>query len=203
MKLASTLLCLHTTDWLHKGIHSDNILFPCGEGGLRIEDAFLSGFDYSRPQSNRTTSRSLDPKWDIYRWPGVQSKAVRAGRFRKTYDIYSLGLLFIEIGHWERLNRLMNLKHWPTSSGQDSRIRGWLLREDVGAPFGNDNPLIQLRCVAGDRYWNAIRRCLIAHGEEGMRVREERDESQTPQIDFKLHAAFTELVREELDSVAV
>jgi len=203
VKLASTLLCLHTTDWLHKGIHSDNVLFPRGNGGLGIENAFLSGFDYSRPQSNKTTSRSLDPKWDIYRWPGVQNEAVKAGHFRKTYDIYSLGLLFIEIGHWEQLNRLMNLKNWPASSSQDSRIRGWLLQEDVGAPFGSGNPLVQLRTVVGDRYWNATRRCLIAHGEGGMRVREERDRTQGPQIDVELHAAFTELVLEELIGVAV
>ena len=203
VKLASTLLCLHTTDWLHKGIHSDNILFPGGDAGLRIENAFLSGFDYSRPQSNKTTSRSLDPKWDIYRWPGVQNEALKAGGFRKTYDIYSLGLLLLEIGHWKPLNRLMNLKHWPVSSGQDSRIRGWLLQEDVGPPFENGNPLVQLRSVMGDKYWKATSRCLIAHGEGGMRVREERDQTRDPQIDVELHAAFTELVLEELNGVAV
>ena len=83
-KLASSLLHLHATDWLHKGIHSGNVIFSCNEGKVDIESPILSGFEFSRPQSNKTTSRSPDPKWDIYRWPCVQNQAPSAENSRKT-----------------------------------------------------------------------------------------------------------------------
>ena len=202
-KLAYSLLYLHTANWLHKGIHSENVIFSYENEKFDVESPILSGFDYSRPQSNKTTSRSLDPKWDIYRWPGIQNEAPKAGGSRKTYDIYSLGLVLLEIAHWEPLNKLMSLKRWPLPSGQDSRIRGWLLEEERFPPFKNGNPLLELRNIAGDKYWNATRRCLIAHGEWGMRIREEDDHSQGSGVGIELQSAFTELVVEELRGVAI
>jgi hypothetical protein len=32
------------------------------------------------------------------------------------YDIYSLGLVLLEIAHWQPLHRIMCLKRWPESS---------------------------------------------------------------------------------------
>ena len=136
-KLASSLSHLHTANWLHKGIHSGNVIF-CGENEeFDVEHPILSGFEYSRPQSNKTTSRNLDPRWDIYRWPKIQNEAPNAAGSRKTYDIYSLGLVLLEIAHWEPLNKLMCLKRWPQPSAQDSRVRGWLLEEE---PFCRKKP---------------------------------------------------------------
>ena len=201
-KLATSLMCLHTADWLHKGVHSGNVLFCCDEESFDFEKPILSGFEYSRPQSNRTTSRSLDPKWDIYRWPGIQNEVPRAENSRKTYDIYSLGLLLLEIAHWQPLNELMSLKRWPSPSAQDCRIRGWLLEEECLPPFKHGNPLLELRNIAGDKYWEATRHCIVAHGEHGMRVKEDSDQSR-PDVGFDLQAAFTELVVDRLKTVSV
>ena len=202
-KLASSLLYLHTVDWLHKGIHSGNVVFSCDKDIFDVEKPLLSGFEYSRPRSSKTTSRSLDPKWDIYRWPSIQSEAPKADNSRKTYDIYSLGLLLLEIAHWQPLHKLMSLKRWPSPSAQDCRIRGWLLDEEPFPPFQNQNPLLELRNIAGDKYWNATRCCLIAHGEYGMRVQEEFDQLPGPGVGLELQAAFTELVVERLKNVSV
>ncbi|CEJ81043.1 hypothetical protein VHEMI01195 [[Torrubiella] hemipterigena] len=149
-KLASSLLYLHTVDWLHKGIHSGNVVFVFNGDEFKTSQPILSGFDFSRPQSNRTTGRSLEPKWDLYRWPGIQNEAPKAETSRKTYDIYSLGLVLLEVAHWKPLNELLCLRRWPIPSNQDARTRMWLLGEDF--PLFKSNPLPDLREVAGDRY---------------------------------------------------
>jgi len=168
-----------------------------------VEKPILSGFEYARPQSNKTTSRSLDPKWDIYRWPGIQNDVPKAANSRKTYDIYSLGLVLLEIAHWQPLHRIMCLKRWPEPSSQDARIRAWLLGEERFPPFKDSNPLLELRNITGERYWKAVSRCLVAHGKSGMRIAEESDQSQSSGIGIELQQAFTELVVEELKSISV
>lgn len=199
-KLASSVMCLHTADWLHKGIHGDNVLF-CFEGDqYDAEKPMLSGFDYARSQSSKTTSRSLEPKWDIYRWPGIQNEPPYKANSRKTYDIYSLGLILLEIAHWKPLNQIMGLKRWPEPSRQDARIRDWLLGGDY--PPVEPNPLLELRSIAGDRYWKAVRRCIHAHGEEGLCIGEAASQAWCTDVGTKLHAAFDELVLRELKEVA-
>ncbi|KAH8662766.1 prion-inhibition and propagation-domain-containing protein [Ilyonectria robusta] len=202
-KLASSLLYLHTTNWLHKGIHSGNVIFSFDGDKFDAEKPILSGFEYSRPQSNKTTSRSLDPKWDIYRWPGIQNEVPKAANSRKTYDIYSLGLVLLEIAHWKPLHKLMFLKRWPEPSAQDSKIRAWLLEEERRPPFKDSNPLLELRNIAGDKYWKAVSRCLVAHGNMGMHIQEESHQSQGSGVGIELQNAFTELVVEELKGVSI
>ncbi|KAK3669531.1 hypothetical protein LTR78_010585 [Recurvomyces mirabilis] len=201
-KLASAVLYLHTVDWLHKGIHSANIIFPDGVNGLDVESPILSGFEYARPESNETTSRGLDPLWDIYRWPSIQNETPREGRFRKTYDIYSLGLVFLEIAYWQPLYTLVNLKCWPAPPAEAVRIRGWLLEEEEFPPF-DSNPLRGLRSMIGDKYWRATCRCLSAHGASGMSIQENADQTEGSQTGIELQVAFTELVVDELRGVLI
>jgi serine/threonine protein kinase len=82
-KLASSLSHLHTANWLHKSIHSGNVIFCSENQKFEFEHPILSRFEYSGPQNNITTSRSLDPRWDIYRWPKIQNEAPNAAGLRK------------------------------------------------------------------------------------------------------------------------
>ncbi|OGE47220.1 hypothetical protein PENARI_c054G00913 [Penicillium arizonense] len=197
-KLASTLLYLHSANWLHNGIHSGNVVFSFDGETFDVEKPILSGFEYSRPQSHKTTYLSLDPIWDIYRWPGIQIEASKADNPRRTYDIYSLGLVLLEVAHWKPLHEMMRLKKWPEPSSQDCRIRAWLLGEERFPPFKRSNPLLELRDIAGEKYWKATNRCLVAHGEMGMCIQEEADQAHGTEIGVRLHEAFTNLVVDEL-----
>ncbi|KAF2164527.1 hypothetical protein M409DRAFT_67692 [Zasmidium cellare ATCC 36951] len=195
-KVASSLLYLHTADWLHKGIHSGNVVFACEQDNVDFDSPILSGFEYSRPQSSGTTSRGTDPRWDIYRWPSIQSEAPKTTSSRKTYDIYSLGLMLLEIAHWKPLCDFVCLESWPLPTLQDCQIRGWLLGELKHEPF-EENPLLALRDVAGDQYFEVTRRCLVAHGELGMRVGENAVDSD-PIVGVELQNTFSELVVDKL-----
>lgn len=202
-KLASSLLYLHTTNWIHKEIHSGNIMFVSDNDKFDVENPILSGFEYSRPQTESTTTRSPNPRWDIYRWPGIQGEAPTSKNSRKTYDIYSLGLVLLEIAHWKPLNQLMCLKRWPEPSPQDSWIRAWILKEEKFPPFKNADPLGELRDIAGDKYWRATSRCIVAHGEMGMHLNENDDQSKASEMGIELQKTFTALVVEELKGVSI
>lgn len=94
------------------------------------------------------------------------------------------------------------MKKWPQPSAQDSRIRAWLLKEDPYAPFTSD-PLYKLRDIAGDRYWRAVVRCIIAHGEDGLHIGETAHQTLDVGVGLKLLDAFNKLVVQELEAVSV
>lgn len=198
-KLASSLLHLHTCDWLHKGFHSGNISFPFDEESYDPTEPIISGFDYSRSQGSKTISSSFEPKWDIYRWPGIQNEAPKASSSRKTYDIYSLGLLLLEVAHWKPLPEMMCLEDWPENTSHDCWIRAWLLGDD-DPPF-DVNPLLSLRDIAGDRYWRVAVRCIEAHGAKGMDVEEFTDQTWSAKVGMKIQRHFNTLVVQELKGI--
>ncbi|KAK4219954.1 prion-inhibition and propagation-domain-containing protein [Rhypophila decipiens] len=124
-KLCSTVLNLHAANWLHKGIFSDNVTFHCPSPGYAKYDPTslcLSGFEFSRPEGTDTTLRESDLAWDLYRWPGIQRQPPLERNSRKTYDLYSLGLVLLEIAHWEPLWKILGLS--PGATGGDHVEQG-------------------------------------------------------------------------------
>ncbi|KAJ4364888.1 hypothetical protein N0V85_009263 [Neurospora sp. IMI 360204] len=237
LKLCTTVLNLHAVNWLHKGVFSDNVIFyfdwstmnewgtEPGKGMKLVYDPgkpYLCGFGYSRPEKSKTTARSLDTAWDLYRWPAIQREHPTDHNSRKTYDLYSLGLVLLEIGHWKPLDEILCLKESepspsyiqtvperkpPSVSLQDSKnARDWLLGTQPDAPFAEAkkmNPLRELRNLMGDRYSRAVERCLWAHGEKGFGVEDLSDQSRDSGVGIRLQEAFTKYVIEELQGVSV
>jgi hypothetical protein len=223
-RLCKTVLNLHAVNWLHKGIFSQNVVFHFGSDedgdaglGYDPENPILSGFEYSRPDGTETTARDVDVVWDLYRWPGIQRQAPTERNSKKTYDLYSLGLVLLEIAHWEKLHTVMRLGEKAKAKAADPkvpnvpleesrRVRDWLLGVKTGAPFeaaGRPNPLKELRNIVGDRYWKVVERCLWAHGEKGFGVEELAEQSNDSDVGVLLQEAFTVHVVEELHSVQI
>ncbi|RMZ78929.1 hypothetical protein DV737_g3716, partial [Chaetothyriales sp. CBS 132003] len=104
--LAESLMYLHSVDWLHKGIQSDNILFfPSSSSSPLPPTPVLSGFDFSRPTSSDETtiksqSRAQD---DFYRHPSL----LAGGRSTKQHDIYALGIVLVEIALWKPVEEVV------------------------------------------------------------------------------------------------
>lgn len=112
--LAVALWSLHSLDWLHKSLCSNNILFfpsPKAEDTTvatvlipDISSPYLVGFDASRPDMDTDMSvASKNPSiLDLHRHPKSLSGLSRRP-YCKSYDVYSLGLVLLEIGLWKSL----------------------------------------------------------------------------------------------------
>ena len=174
-KLVASLLVMHTCGWLHKNIRSDNIFFfpakPPDRSG-RIEGhrkdfgrPYIMGYGISRPDDiedshaithishgiQNITVRPRDEDQimvDIYKHP--DKLANPSSRFRHTYDIYSLGVVLLEIGLWHSLK---GLRPWPSSSRRAAdpyAYKDVLLEEYVP----------QLVGMCGSMYASVVRECL-------------------------------------------
>ncbi|KAF8854274.1 hypothetical protein BDZ45DRAFT_677072 [Acephala macrosclerotiorum] len=102
--LTETVLQLHTSGWLHKGIRSENVLlFPDNKDSTDIARAFLGGYEYARADnpSDMTESPAMQQESNLYRHPAL----LRANRasFQKAFDLYALGCVLIEIGLWSSM----------------------------------------------------------------------------------------------------
>ena len=118
VRLAATLSVatwsLHSLDWLHKSLCSSNVLFfPSAFSASAhratataalvpdISKPYLTGFDASRPDLD--TALSVVPRnpsiANLHRHPS----SLRGIPYAKAFDIYSLGLVLLEIGLWKVL----------------------------------------------------------------------------------------------------
>ncbi|KAK3985878.1 prion-inhibition and propagation-domain-containing protein [Cladorrhinum sp. PSN332] len=177
--LARCIHAFHTISWLHKGLRSDNIIFlgHHGSEGVQLTSPFVTGLELSRPSiiEEMTEKPEFDPLEDIYRHPKAQSAQADAS-YRSTYDIYSLGIIFIEIAFWRRIEEVVRFTNWGTVKPSTMRrVKPWLL----GTPFKEDAalpPLLStetscLRRLApecGASFRDIVERCLTADDVEGI-----------------------------------
>ncbi|KAL2194987.1 prion-inhibition and propagation-domain-containing protein [Corynascus similis CBS 632.67] len=124
--LCATLSELYLSGWLHKGVRSDNVLFPAAGVMLQpplhsytpeamrhiLSAPLICGFDYSRHESEwRTIDRartSSDVPTALYRHPNYQGDAAEG--YRVQYDVYSVGLVLVEIALWIPLASFLDAK---------------------------------------------------------------------------------------------
>lgn len=66
---------------------------------MLINTPYLVGFEYSRPEEGSTTgARDDDKDRNLYRHPNLQ--AVAGDSFTKVHDLYSLGVVLLEVAVW-------------------------------------------------------------------------------------------------------
>ncbi|KAK3347039.1 prion-inhibition and propagation-domain-containing protein [Lasiosphaeria hispida] len=139
--LCNTLSELYTSGWLHKGIRSENILFPvagavvqpppydAGETQRILASPLVCGFDYSRHESEWATIDKARASGDIaaaiYRHPNYQGEAAEG--YKVQFDMYSVGLVLVEIALWVPLMSFLGAKKSLSSSsnahsGSSSRV---------------------------------------------------------------------------------
>lgn len=105
--LAKAVLYVHLVGWVHKSIRPENILLledPSSGKSRRfpytLSNPFLAGFEYARNVKTASNRRS-DIEWhlNIYRHPKRQFLE-RNSEYTMAHDIYSLGVVFLELGLW-------------------------------------------------------------------------------------------------------
>jgi len=156
--LAESVHALHATGWLHKSISSHNILLfqknshsaPSGnqQSPPSLHNPYFTGFAMSRPDDPNTYSSrtAANREMALYYHPDLEgSEGQRVAGYRAVYDIYSLGLVLIEIGTWRSLAR------WsPKQACSSLDFKRRLL--DKVVPF--------LGASMGENYMIAVRKCL-------------------------------------------
>ena len=173
-KLMYSIVVLHTCGWLHKNIRSSNIFFfparPANDRSLdsRQKDIgrpYIMGYGLSRPDDVREPSRTDtdhivtrfsirpedDVKIDFYKHPDKATNAAR--RFRHSYDIYSMGLVLLEIGLWQSLQKF-ETKEWTDPYS----FRGFVLERLV--------PVLWGQC--GSIYGGVVKDCLTMPTDIGL-----------------------------------
>jgi hypothetical protein len=197
--LACTLFYMHAVDWLHKAIRSDNVVFSSDGGRVDLDKPVLSGFEYSRPTGKSHTSERGEPiaVRDLYRWPDIQGQDVTDSRSRKTYDIYALGLVLLEIAYWQPLYRILDLRRETIGFSAAKVVRYDLLNSKSAL-------LDNLQDLVGDGYYRVVHRCIVAHGHDdsAFGVQEDEDETKST-VGLKLHEAFLKEVVEVLQGIHV
>ena len=195
-KIASCILYLHSVNWLHKGLRSHNIVFfPTESTGY--EKPYLSGFDYARPaKSDEVTEKPPEnPEFDVYRHPKAHGSGPRENDapnpFKKSYDIYSLGVVLLEIAYWRSIDDILGIADIKLAKPpQTERVQSRLLNE---AQY-----LGTIRADTGDVYHGVVSACLRA--AEGFNLSPSADETKED-VAAELQQGFTERVIEKLDGL--
>ncbi|MCJ1356206.1 MAG: hypothetical protein MMC33_006200 [Icmadophila ericetorum] len=174
--LAQCIHSFHAVNWLHKGLQSSNIIFfASSANGQDLSRLFVSGFELSRPSTvdKMTEKPTFDPFTDIYRHPDAQSSQMN-GNYRKSYDIYSLGIVLIEIAFWKRIEDIMGVESLARIKPSALReVQSWLL----GRPLSQSAALPPISLAKGpclqqvapecnDAFRDVIECCLTASNAE-------------------------------------
>ncbi|KAK6359607.1 hypothetical protein TWF696_000755 [Orbilia brochopaga] len=175
--VATSIWYLHATNWLHKGLQSENVIFKSTPDGLVDRNLlgypFLSGFEYSRPaeageRTERPAANSLYR--ELYRHPNAQfdlpREATGMGRettggggtntrkgFRKIYDIYALGVVLLEVALWEPVHTLVGVKDEKAVTAREAR-GAWAALAEKRAYEG------RLKAMVGDIVAEIVIACI-------------------------------------------
>lgn len=142
-----SLALLHTAGWLHKSIRSHNVLFPVRDSRPIWSQPYLVGFDFSRPDAIDEASEKPEQseRFNIYRHPAAPGSPSET--YRKAFDVYSFGVLMVEIGLWRSASRLRTEGMTVAAFRENltSKAEGWLAHY-----IGREMKTAAVKCLTGE-----------------------------------------------------
>lgn len=173
-KLAEAVFFLHTADFLHKNITSSSIVvFENSEesdesdgsdtSNTDLANAYLMGFDLIRGAETRTTKegavKEVDTSRSIWEFDTYQhadrQQGARSPKYVKVYDVYSLGVVLLEVGMWQPLSTIA-----PDLDKKDPKDWSTEL---------SDIAIKSLKPRSGAKYSRLVSWCLALDGDDGMK----------------------------------
>ena len=90
--------------------------------------------------------------YNLYRHPNTQGQGYGAREsFRKSFDIYSLGIVLVELAHWKTIDKVLGVDNGRMRLA--SKIREMLMVQErmleVGANMGEMYEMATRKCIAG------------------------------------------------------
>ncbi|KAI9883837.1 MAG: Ribosome biogenesis protein erb1 [Watsoniomyces obsoletus] len=167
--LAVALWSFHSLDWLHKNFCPNNILFfpssspssssptsPTSPSSSTIQEInrlstpHVTGFDSSRPDylKEMTIGTKNDLQQDSYRHPA--SLGIWRSTYRKSFDIYSLGLVLLEIGLWKSIQDFRKRCNYSPVMFRDKVVLNVLV-PGLGSKTGRRYQSVVERCLLGSK----------------------------------------------------
>ncbi|KAH7397169.1 hypothetical protein BKA66DRAFT_605750 [Pyrenochaeta sp. MPI-SDFR-AT-0127] len=153
---------LHTSGFLHYTICSDNILLilPSDESYHDFLDPYIIGFNslYPAIPDDVIEQPVFSPRTTLYRHPLVQQTRKRnsPGRrpiFEKSHDMYSLGIVLLEIAYWKPIEYIMG-----TEIGRTQLQDEWSMQQQL---LGDKSYIVeQIEDSLGDTFKGIIRACI-------------------------------------------
>jgi hypothetical protein len=196
-KIASCLFYLHSVNWLHKGFHSENLVSFRDANNDILTHLHLTGFEYARPARSGETTEAIPhvPAWEIYRHPNIQGGEMQSRRYyRKTFDIYSMGIVLIEIALWKSIDEVVGITDIEEASPQTTyQVRDCLLDT-------NPQVLETVRSYMGDKYHDAVKSCITGGESFGISPGDDETTNQSGAI---LQDNFRKQVLDKLTSITV
>ncbi|EPS40766.1 hypothetical protein H072_5356 [Dactylellina haptotyla CBS 200.50] len=169
-RIVTSVCYFHSFDWVHKDINSSNLIVldyydPDDDGSenegkpdrkylrfpYKLGHPYLVSFDKAREDKEISSLRDPNEEWvwhaNIYRHPVRQYGTTTVQKHTTRHDLYSLGVVLLELGLWESVAN----KYAPKISGLRSKqVTAALI--DIAKE--------DLRPIVGDRYTEAVIKCL-------------------------------------------
>ena len=160
--IARSIGALHANGWLHKSIraHAIKFFFQIDGKTRDLDNLYLTNFELSRPFSaiSQVDLHAPDIEHDIYRHP--DRYGLPSVRFSKTHDVYSLGVVLLEIGLWQTARRIHDdivkyeFKDNPLPGGVPAKvIKAAYIQEAktrLGHRMGSTYQEAVLSCLTGE-----------------------------------------------------
>ncbi|OTB06762.1 hypothetical protein M426DRAFT_9194 [Hypoxylon sp. CI-4A] len=176
LQLARCVSHLQLVKWVHKSFRSENILFfpplatPASEEPLNYSEPWVLGYEFSRPEEYFSQGQSdRCPTRDVYRHPERQGRPTQP--FNKIHDIYSLGVVLLEIGLWQQATSLE--KSGFANVRDPQAIKKQLLRHAEK----------RLASKMGEKYQHVVLTCLRNEFD----VKDDSKENLKLQQAFRIH----------------
>lgn len=188
--IARCLMYLHSVNWLHRDLRSDNIIFFAPDGTTpAYYNPIIAGFEFARPGlREEMTDRPPNPtKDDVYQHPDILRGLV-GSRALKSHDIYSLGVILVEIAYWAPLSDILRLPTYPRGL---RRVKDTLLTSEFLRGIQNH---------AGESYASVVRRCLAGGVELGIPKGADENDSE---IGVHMQSVLTEEIVMRLSNIKI
>ena len=193
-KTANCILYLHSVNWLHKSLRSENVVcFLDQHPPFVLTAPYLLGFGYSRParSGEATEPTPAVPAWEIYCHPDIQQDRPYPPYYRKTFDIYSLGIVLIEIALWEPIEKVMKVTDLTDSPQAAWKVQERLLTADSAV-------MKKVRSRVGNKYHEAVITCIKGRDAFGISPDDLEVDGETPK---HLQESFKKFVVDKLRDI--